>query len=132
MTVNDQLRRIATVNKSCDTGARRNQTSSPMVVRRLDLEERVDLDNVEGTSEASLAASVPRVSTDALPTQEPGPGPGRTHGGLRGWNRDGGSNKRMFKAHQRHTWQDARRTARLEPGRRQQQKDVAGPASPAI
>jgi hypothetical protein len=42
-----------------------------MVVRRLDLEERVDLDNVEGTSEASLAASVPRVSTDALPTQEP-------------------------------------------------------------
>ena len=67
-----------------------------MVVRRLDLEERVDLDNVEGTSEASLAASVPRVSTDALPTQEPGPGPGRTHGGLRGWNRDGGSNKRML------------------------------------
>ena len=48
-----------------------------MVVRRLDLEERVDLDNVEGTSEASLAASVPRVSTDALPTQEPGPGPDR-------------------------------------------------------
>ena len=35
-------------------------TSSPMVVRRLDLEERVDLDNVEGTSEASLAASAPR------------------------------------------------------------------------
>ena len=33
-----------------------------MVVRRLDLEERVDLDNVEGTSEASLAASVPRVA----------------------------------------------------------------------
>ncbi len=65
-----------------------------MVVRRLDLEERVDLGNVEGTSEASLAASVPRVSTDALPTQEPGPGPGRTHGGLRGWNRDGGSSKK--------------------------------------
>ena len=34
-------------------------------------------DKVEGTSEASLAASVPRVSTDALPTQEPGPGPDR-------------------------------------------------------
>ena len=50
---------------------------------------------LEGTSEASLAASVPRVSTDALPTQEPGPGPGRTHSGLQGWNRDGGSNKRF-------------------------------------
>jgi hypothetical protein len=35
-----------------------------MVVRRLDLEERVDPDNVEGlgTSEASLAASAPRVA----------------------------------------------------------------------
>ncbi len=42
------------------------------------LEAVIILDTVtllEGTSEASLAASVPRVSTDALPTQEPGPGP---------------------------------------------------------
>jgi hypothetical protein len=64
-----------------------------MVVRRLDLEERVDLDNVEGTSEASLAASVPRVSTDALPTQNRARPDSRAHSGLRGWSRDGGSSK---------------------------------------
>ena len=39
----------------------------------------------------------------------------------------GGSNKRMFKAHQRHTWQDAQRTARLEPGLAAATK-VAAPA----
>ena len=35
--------------------------------------------------------------------------------------------KGLFIAHERHTWQDAQRTARFEPGRRQQQK-VAAPA----
>jgi len=44
-----------------------------MVVRRLDLEERVDLDNVGGTSEAFLAASAPRVAQ--MPHQHPEPGP---------------------------------------------------------
>jgi hypothetical protein len=56
----------------------------------------------EGTSEASLAASAPREAQMLYQPEEPGPGPGRTHGGLRGWNRDGGSNDRLAKAHERH------------------------------
>ncbi len=40
----------------------------------------------------------------------------------------------LFKAHERHTgtWQDAQRTARLEPGRWQQQKDCWSGPDPLI
>ena len=49
---------------------------------------------VEGTSEAFLAASAPRVahtcSTNTRNRARPG---SRAHSGLRGWSRDGGSSK---------------------------------------
>ena len=45
-----------------------------------------------------MAASVPREAQMLYQPKEPGPGPGRTHRGLQGWNRDGGSNKRFVQS----------------------------------
>ena len=65
-----------------------------------------------------MAASVPRVSTDALPPKNRAQDlAGRTADCKVGTGTAAAA-KGLFKAHHRDTWQDAQRTARLEPGRR--------------